>query len=296
MRLEQTDIAPGRYQWSVSTYDKHGKFMRGLETIDPPEIFAIEDPEPVEANRKKVLIDLTHSGGHISGWGYYNHSQYMTKELLENAGFKVEVNKLNLLTMDRLESIDLLICHYYWTGWSGFQSYTKSELSAVRRFIERGGSLLIVGCDKKSDGGRMYKAGNELAREFGLLFNLDKITEESGEAVIPSEQKAISFSKPIPVQLPLSVQGEEGVTFLRFNGQSIVRAKNFGKGRVVIAGVGMSFLDSYLGDFGSREPLHLILFYDLIRYLTDIDWKNRCKPEFVKRILSRCQFQDKYMQ
>jgi hypothetical protein len=290
--LEESDIAPGRYQWSVSVYDKRGKFMGDIETTDSVEIFSIEDPQPVAANGKRVMIDLNHSAGHMRGWGYYNHTQYMTKELLENTGFEVEVNKRDLLTAARLRGVDLLICHYYWTGWPGFRPYLKSELSAVRKFIKKGGSLLVVGCDRK-DGANMSKAGNQLVEEFGLMFELGEISKQNGLAELESDQNIISFGKPVPVQLSVGVRGEDAVTLLQFNGLPIVKAKQFGRGKVIVAGVGMSFLDCYLGDFEHREPLHLIMFYDFIRYLTDIDWKKNCKQDFIETILSRCRFEEK---
>ena len=89
------------------------------------------------------------------------------------------------------------------------------------------------------------------------------------------------------------VRGEDAITLLQFNGLPIVKAKQFGRGKVIVAGVGMSFLDCYLGDFEHREPLHLIMFYDFIRYLTDIDWKKNCKQDFIETILSRCRFEEK---
>lgn len=290
--LEESDIAPGRYQWFVSVYDKQGKFMGDIETTDSVEIFSIEDPQPVAANGKRVMIDLNHSAGHMRGWGYYNHTQYMTKELLENAGFEVEVNKRDLLTAARLRGVDLLICHYYWTGWPGFRPYLKSELSAVRKFIKKGGSLLVVGCDRK-DGSNMSKAGNQMVEEFGLMFELGEISKQNGLAELESDQNIISFGKPVPVQLSVSVRGQDAITLLQLDGLPIVKAKQFGRGKVIVAGVGMSFLDCYLGDFEHREPLHLIMFYDFIRYLTDIDWKKNCKQDFIETILSRCRFEEK---
>jgi hypothetical protein len=291
--LEEKDIAPGRYQWSVSGYDKNGKFIDDTETTGSVVTFAIEDQQPVEENGKKVLIDLNHSAGHMRGWGYYNHAQYMTKELLEKAGFEVEVNERDLLTAERLKSVNLLICHYYWTGWPGFRSYLKSELASVREFVESGGSLLVVGCDRKDGGGRMCKAGNELVKEFGLMFELGEISKPHGLAELLSDQNIISFSKPVQVQLSVGVQGTDAVTLLQFDRLPIVKAKQFGGGKVIVAGVGMSFLDCYLGDFERREPLHLIMFYDFIRYLTGIDWKKNCKQEFIQMVLSRFQFHEK---
>ena len=169
----------------------------------------------------------------------------------------------------------------------------KSELSTVRQFVENGGSLLVIGCDREDGGGKMSKVGNELIKEFGLMFELDKISKQNGLAKPASDQNVISFDKPVQVQLSVGVQGEDAITLLQFDGLPIVKAKQFGRGKVVIAGVGMSFLDCYLGDFEHREPLHLVMFSDFIRYLTDIDWKKNCKQDFIEMILSRCQFQEK---
>ena len=120
-------------------------------------------------------------------------------------------------------------------------------------------------------------------------FELDGISEEYGLAKIAANQSIISFEKPIQVQLPLSVQDANATAILQFDDLPIVKAKQIGKGKVIVAGVGMSFLDCYLGDFESREPLHLIMFYDFIKYLTNIDWKKHCKQEFINTVLSRYQ-------
>ena len=289
MSLKETDIAPGRYQWSVSVYDEQGNFMGNIETINPVQVFAIEDLNPVTPNGKRCMIDLNHSAGQIDGWGIFNHSQYMIKELLENAGFEVEVNDRDLLTEEKLKSIDLLICNYYWVGWPYFRPFLESELSAVHKYIENGGSLLVIGCDRKDGGGNMYKAGNELVKEFDIKYELDGISKDIGLAPVSSNQSIISFNKSISIQLPLSVQDDNAATLLQFDSLPIVKAKQIGKGKVIIAGVGMSFLDCYLGDFESREPLHLIMFYDFIKYLTNIDWKKYCKQEFINTVLSRYQ-------
>jgi hypothetical protein len=264
--------------------------MSDIETIDPDEIFAIEDPEPVGKNGKTAMIDLNHSAGHMRGWGYYNHAQYMAKELLENAGFDVQVNERDLLTVERLKSVDLLICNYYWTGWPEFRPYLKSELSAVRQFVQDGGSLLVVGCDKTDGGGNMCSAGNELISQFGFSFGPGKISKESGMAKTTSRPNIISFEKSFIVQLPVSVQGGDALTLLHFEAEPIVKARQFGQGRIIAAGVGMSFLDCYLADFQNREPLYVIIFYDFVRYLTRIDWKQNCKQDFIEKILSRCRF------
>jgi hypothetical protein len=291
LRLDKADVVPGRYQWSVSVYDKLGHFMGDIETIDPIEIFAIEETESIAANGKKVLLDLNHSAGHVRGWGHYNHGQYMTKELLEKSGFKVQVNERDLLTAESLQSVDLLICHYYWAGWPGFRAYLKSELSAVRQFIENGGSLLVIGCDRKDGGGKMSEAANELIKEFDLMFDLVDISRQHGLAKTASKQNiiSISFKKPIPIQLPVGAHGKDAVTLLQFDDIPIVKAKQFGNGKVIVAGVGMSFLDCYLGDFEHREPLHLLMFYDFIKYLTGIEWQKSCEQKFVEMVMSRCQ-------
>ena len=135
----------------------------------------------------------------------------------------------------------------------------------------------------------MCQAGNELVNEFGLLFELERISEQQGRAEVAPSQNVISLDRPISLQLPVGVRGDDAVTLLQLGGVPIAKAKQFGKGKIIVAGVGMSFLDCYIGDFEHREPLHSILFYDFIRYLTGIDWKEKCKKEFVDMILSRRQ-------
>ncbi len=287
LRLDRMDLAPGRYQWSVSVYDAQGTFLGDVETIDPVEVFAVADPQPAQAKGKRVLIDLNHSAGNIAGWGWNNHGQYMTKELLESVGFTVDVNARDLLTAERLRSIDLLICHYYWTGWPNFRPYLESELTAVRQFVERGGSLLVVGCDGTEGRGKMTRAGNQLVQEFGLLFQWSEATPEDGWAQVLPQQNILSVDRRIQVQLPVGVEGDGSMPLLQFQGVPIVQAKPFGQGKIVVAGVGMSFLDCYLGDFESREPVHIVMFYDFIQYLTGIDWKQTCEKELLQTILSR---------
>jgi beta-lactamase regulating signal transducer with metallopeptidase domain/TolA-binding protein len=289
LRLGRVDLAPGRYQWSVSVYDAQGTFLGEVETIDPVEVFAVADPQPAQANGKRVLIDLNHSTGNIAGWGWNNHGQYMTKELLEDAGFAVDVNVRDLLTAERLRTVDLLICHYYWTGWPDFRPYLESELAAVRQFVQRGGSLLVVGCDGTDGRGKMTRAGNQLVQEFGLRFWWDEATPEDGWAQVLPQQNILSADRRIQVQLPVGVEGDGSTPLLQFQGVPIARAKSFGNGKIVVAGVGMSFLDCYLGDFEYREPVHIIMFYDFIEYLTGIEWRQACEKELLQTLLSRAR-------
>ena len=79
---------------------------------------------------------------------------------------------------------------------------------------------------------------------------------------------------------------------MHVEGVPIAKARQFGRGKVLVAGVGMSFLDCYLGDVERREPLHLLMFYDFIRYLTGIDWEQHCKVEFIELITSRLSAED----
>jgi beta-lactamase regulating signal transducer with metallopeptidase domain/TolA-binding protein len=292
VRLERKDLEPGRYQWSVSVYDERGEYLADVETIDPVEVFAVADPRPVRLGAKRVLIDLNHSAGSIAGWGGDNHGQYMTKELLESIGCEVQVNSRDLLTAEKLRSTDLLICHYYWAGWPGFRPYLDSELAAVYQFVADGGSLLVVGCDRVDGGGKMTPAGNELVKGFGFLFKLDVHMAQDGWAGVLPSQSILSLDRRIQVQLPVSVEGAGSIPLLQFQGIPIAQAKEFGKGRIIVAGVGMSFLDCYLGDFEHREPVHVILFYDFIKYLAGVDWRQACDRELLQTILSRVRSSD----
>lgn len=285
--LDESALLPGRYQWATSIYTEEGEWLGDVEVIEPVEIFCVTESTPPTRNGKQVLLDLRHTAGHIRGWGYYNHAQYMIKALLEEAGFQVYVNEKNLLTLERLDGIDLLVMNYYWVGWPGFQSYLKSELSAIREFVLQGSSLLVVGCDRSDGGGKMTEAGNQLVKEFGLNFVLLDPAKELRKAKVIDEQGIISFANPLSIQLPVGIDGE-GHLLLALEDIPVAKAMEYGSGRLIVAGVGMSFLDCYLGDCEHREPFHLLLFYDFVRYLTDVDWSRYCGNEFVERVFYRC--------
>jgi hypothetical protein len=285
--LDELDLPPGRYQWSASVYSKEGQLLGDVDVIEPAEIFCIPKATLSAQNRKHVLLDLTHSAGHIRGWGYYNHAQYMITELLQQAGFSVHVNDKSPLTHEKLDGIDLLIVNYYWVGWPGFQVYTQSELAAIREFVSKGGSLFLNGCDRPDGGGKMIEAGNQLAREFGLGFALPGPLKPSARAKVVDEQGIVSFTNPVLIQLPLAVEGS-GNALLTLEDIPVATATEYGAGHIIIAGFGMSLLDCYLGDCKNREPFHLLLFYDCISDLTDVDWVMYCRTDFVESILKRC--------
>ncbi len=284
--LDELSLPPGRYQWAASVYTEEGEWLGDVEVIEPVEIFCVAGSTPLTKNGKKVLLDLKHTAGHIRGWGYYNHAHYMIKELLEKAGFQVKVNEENLLTPEKLDGIDLLVMNYYWVGWPGFRAYLNSELSAVRKFVQNGGALLVAGCDRPDGGGKMVKAGNQFVSEFGLNFVLLDPANKPGKAKVVDNQGIISFANPLHIQLPVAVDGR-GHPLLALEDIPVAKSIEYGKGRLVVAGVGMSFLDCYLGDCESREPFHLLLFYDFIRYLTDVDWISYCDKGFVDQIFNR---------
>ncbi|UCG57683.1 MAG: hypothetical protein JSU70_22810 [Phycisphaerales bacterium] len=285
--LEESDLPPGRYQWDASAYTAGGEWLGDVEVIEPVEIFCVVYSAPPAQSGQQVLLDLGHTAGHIRGWGYYNHAQYMIKELLELAGFQVRVNQKNLLSPETLDGVDLLIMHYYWVGWPGFKAYLESELSAIREFVAYGGSLLVVGCDRSDGGGNMVQAGNQLVERFGLQFVLVDAPRGLKRARVVDEQGIISFANPVSIQLPAGVDGQ-GHSLLVLDAIPVAAATGYGDGRLIVAGLGMSFLDCYLGDYEHREPFHLLLFYDFVRYLTDVDWTVYCESEFVDRVFDRC--------
>ncbi len=298
LRLQKEDVPPGRYEWYVSVYDEDETHMGDIETIDPAKLFAVADPDPVPANGKKALIDLYHSANKMKGWGMYGHQQYMSGELLEKAGFGVVVNDSGRLTPQMLEPVDLVICNYYWVGWPsrggyGFRPFSADEIAAIRDFVQKGGSLLVVGCDRKDvpgKSGKMCEATNPLLAQFGLAFDFDRTPKRVGNAQAVEGQDIITFAKPVYTQLPVAVRGDDAVTVLQVDGIPTVKARQFGQGKLMAAGVGMSFLDGRLADFERQAPLHLVMFYDFVRYLTDVDWRLYCDQLFVESVLAKCDF------
>ncbi|UCG46173.1 MAG: hypothetical protein JSU94_11785 [Phycisphaerales bacterium] len=284
--FDEKALPPGRYQWAAAAYTKEGQCLGDVEVIEPVMVFRVTGSEPPVRTGKQALLDLRHSNGFIRGWGYYTYGQYMMKDLLERAGFEVYVNERDMLTAQMLKGIDLMIVNYYWTGWTDFRSYAESELSAIADFVSGGGSLLVAGCDKPG-GGKMIQAGNRLVEQFGLRFMLLDSAKYPVKVENVDDLGVIAFDNPLLLQLPVAVEGR-GYPLLAFEDTPVAAAVQYGNGRIIVAGVGMSFLDCYLGDCQSREPFHMLLFYDFIRYLTGVDWTMHCEEQSVRQVVQRC--------
>jgi beta-lactamase regulating signal transducer with metallopeptidase domain len=288
VQLGEGDLKPGGYVWEVKAYDAAGKSLGPVRQTEPDTSFAVADPQAPPHNGKTVLIDLRHCAGSVEWWGRDNHAQYMTKELLEQAGFQVTVNDEDLLIGERLRGTNLVICNYYWAGWPHFEPYVDSELRGIKDYIEHGGCLLVVGCDRKDEtqGGQMAPAANPLLAQFGCAFDLTGTPDGQVQSAVPvSSQSVVPQAPPLPLQLPLVVRGDHAQTILATGDLSFVKAERVGQGKVVVAGVGMAFLDCYLRASTSRDSRYVRLFYDVIRYLTDVDCEQSSRPEFVHGLL-----------
>lgn len=289
LKIGREDLPPGRYEWTVTVQDKAGKTLGRVETIDPVSVFAIADPAPPRRNGQKVLLDLAHSQSIIHGWGRFNEAQSMMKELLEQAGFEVLANEREALTPDRLRSANLLIENFFWRGRAPFRPYDKSELNAVREFVSRGGSLLLVACDRRDTDGHMISFGNPLAQEFGFKLEYGPIDSVDNWAKLVAGQKIISLTRPLPTRGAVAVTGADGVSLMEVKGASIGRAKSFGKGKVIVAGVGTSFIDAGLGSLDESGGIQPTLFFDFVRYLTGIESLERLPADERGKIQARLQ-------
>ncbi|MEI6500347.1 MAG: hypothetical protein WCP21_04890, partial [Armatimonadota bacterium] len=148
--VNERELPPGAYEWTVAVYDSRGQCLGSIEPSDPLRVFAVQDSRPIRSNGKAALLDLRASKGTIDAWGSCNHAQYMIVELLQQAGFAVDVNPNQPLSSATLAHTDLLICSYHWVR-PRFNPFSPEEIAAIRDFVQAGGGLLLTA----SGGGNM---------------------------------------------------------------------------------------------------------------------------------------------
>lgn len=139
-----------------------GGRLQGQQIADSSFDASVTHPGYATGQGPVVAIDEAHHNFHTRGGRYSGFAR-----LLENDGYRVRENRVPF-TAAALDSIDVLVIANAIGGeWDagayGRSGFTGAETRAVRTWVERGGSLLLI-----SDHAPMGVAAENLARQFGV--------------------------------------------------------------------------------------------------------------------------------
>ncbi|MBN1861643.1 MAG: hypothetical protein JW840_09310 [Candidatus Thermoplasmatota archaeon] len=156
--------------------------------------------EPGLIKPGRVLIDEYHSQwedtlrpldtewyGLLSTYNYYSWAQWLKYH------YTVSTNTNSILTSELLSTSDILILK------CPTESYTMEEIDAVKRFVETGGGLYLIGDHTNVFGMNTFL--NQISEQFGIRFKTDA-TYELGTGGLSSYHTDSFWSHPVMRHVP----------------------------------------------------------------------------------------------
>ena len=266
VRLEEMDLNVGEnYLWHLEVLDDAGRTFATTKSGcgTPISTFAVESTEAEDAPNtdRRILLDFSHNQSDIRGLGVYNFSQYTAYALLRKNGFEVGTNADRKLWKDLLSGYDVLMLHSKYAG--PIFPFAPSETEAITDYVANGGSLFILGWG--SGGGVDHPDFyNPLLKKFDI--GLKPITDPEFRKAENLTAEIFQDVSEIALQCPAEIVGKGyNVLGSAATGENLLVKKSYGEGTVFVSGMGMAFLDSYMGGKDERAINNQQAFVNLMR-------------------------------
>ena len=266
VRLEETDLdVDANYLWHLEVLDDAGRTI-GTTTGGcgtPISTFAVQ-PDTTEvpsATDRRLLLDFSHNESDIRGLGVYNFSQYTAYTLLQKNGFEVETNADRKLWKDLLSDYDVLMLHCKYAG--PIVHFVPSEIAAITNYVADGGSLFVL-CWGSGGGVDHPDFYNPLLKEFDI--ELKPIPDPEFRKAENLAAEIFQDVDEIALQCPAEIVGKDyDVLGSAATGEDLLVKANYGKGTVFVSGMGMAFMDSYMGGKDERAINNQQAFVNLMK-------------------------------
>lgn len=266
IQLEETDLdVNGDYLWHLEVLDDARQTIAttkgGCGT--PISTFAIKstDAEDTPTNNRRVLLDFSHNESDIRGLGVYNFSQYTAYSLLRRNGFEVGTNADKKLWKDLFSGYDVLMLHSKYAG--PIVPFVPSEIEAISEYVADGGTLFVL-CWGSGGGADDPDFYNPLLKDFSI--ELKPIPDPDFRKAENLSAEIFHDVNEIALQCPAEIVGE-GYDVLgnASTGEDLLVKKRYGKGTVLVSGMGMAFMDTYMGGKNERAINNQQAFVNLMR-------------------------------
>ena len=266
VRLEETDLDSDRnYLWHLEVLDDGGRTIASTKggCGTPISTFAVQsDPVEVQnATEHRILLDFSHNESDIRGLGVYNFSQYTAYTLLRKTGFDVGTNADRKLWKDLLSGYHVLMLHCKYAG--PIVHFVPSEIEAITDYVADGGSLFVLGWG--SGGGVDHPDFyNPLLKEFDI--ELKPIPDPDFRKAENLPAEIFQEVSEIALQCPAEIVGEGyDVLGSAATGEDLLVKSSYGEGSVFVSGMGMAFMDSYMGGKDERAINNQQAFVNLMK-------------------------------
>ena len=266
IQLEETDLEVNEcYLWHLEALDNAGHTIAttkgGCGT--PISTFLVQPSKPEFASPSDhwILLDFSHNESNIQGLGIYNFSQYTAYSLLRKHVSKVSTNSERKLSKDMLSSYDVLMLHSKYAG--SIVPFAPSEIEAISEYVANGGTLFVL-CWGSGGGADDHEMYNPLLKEFDI--ELKPIPNPKFRKAGNLSAEVFHDVNEIALQCPAEIVGEGyDVLGSAATGEDLLVKMDFGAGTVLVSGMGMAFMDSYMGGKDERAINNQRAFVNLMK-------------------------------
>ena len=266
IQLEETDLEVNEcYFWHLEALDNAGHTIAttkgGCGT--PISTFLVQPSKPEFASFSDqwILLDFSHNESNIQGLGMYNFSQYTAYSLMRKYVSNVATNPDRKLLKGLLSGYDVLVLHSKYAG--PIIPFAPSEIEAITDYVVNGGTLFVL-CWGSGGGADDPDFYNPVLKDFGI--ELKPIPDPKFRKAENLDSVIFQDVSEIALQCPAKIIGK-GYDVLGSapTGEDLLVKKRYGKGTVFVSGMGMAFMDSYMGGKDERAINNQQAFVNLMK-------------------------------
>lgn len=151
------------------------------DTDNPKALFDESGPMGPDYGKSVTIFNIGTFGG--SGFA----------SLLESYGYTVSKNTEKPITPEKLEGYDVLII------MNAYRNYTDEEVNTIKKFVNNGGGLFLVGNNWGDiDGGKDFSF-NKIAQSFGVSFANNQLVVDDNNYLFFTSNVMVNDITPSPI-------------------------------------------------------------------------------------------------
>ena len=195
--------------------------------------------------KKLVLLDASQGESSIYDrdiQGSCNFGQYEVLATLVNQGYKVHENSRDRdLAQEKLKYYGLVVMHGRY-GATDDPPLPPQVIDNLVAYVNGGGSLLVIGAGSHLGRGRMAQFYNPLLGRFGIKFRENSDIPWDRNVCEATSHPAVQGLTRFVALGGVQVDAKQAEVLGTFNREPMLVLRQYGKGRVVAAGLGSGLL------------------------------------------------------
>jgi beta-lactamase regulating signal transducer with metallopeptidase domain/tetratricopeptide (TPR) repeat protein len=205
--------------------------------------------------RNMILLDASQWKSSIydrSIHGSCGFGQFEVIEILSRRGFKVHTNERDQrLVTDQMKYYGLVIMNGRYGGVAEPPMMPES-IEACEAYVKQGGNLLVIASGEHLGSGKTHLFYNPLLQRFGMKFREGAGIPWKPSACVVTRHPALQGLDGFMAYGGVTIDPGKGEVLGTYNGEPIIVAMPYGKGRAVAAGLGVGLLGTCMSSASPR--------------------------------------------